>query len=214
MVDRGFLQAGLLIPLWLSLGVSLTALAYPGYSHLHQAMSQLGAMEAPTHGFSAWANNLPLGMLFLMFGCGIWRRYRDSRLAKFTASLIMLHGLASFATGYFPCDQGCAPALPSRSQQLHNLAGLVMFLSLTFAGAIWIGLSKRLLGKRSFAWFSLACTILAVGSVAMMADAMESGRLFGLYQRVNYGVSVVWCAGLAWASLRRTHLKKSTGLAG
>jgi len=40
--DRALLGAGLLIPVWLLLGVSLTSLGYPGYSHLDQAMSQLG----------------------------------------------------------------------------------------------------------------------------------------------------------------------------
>jgi hypothetical membrane protein len=211
MVDRTFLRVGLLIPIWLLLGVSLTALGYPGYSHLDHAMSQLGAIGAPTQGFSAWVNNLPLGGLFLTFGIGIWRRYLHSRLAKFTALLVMLHGVASLATGYFPCDQGCAPELPSLSQQLHNLAGLVMFLSLTLASAVWIGLAKRLLGSLAFAGFSLTCTVLAIGTVVMMAEAMEAGRLFGLYQRLNYGVAVIWCAGLAWMSLRRSRPRVRAG---
>jgi hypothetical protein len=47
--DRLLLASGLLIPFWLLIGVALTAQAYPGYSHLQQAMSQLGAVDAPTH---------------------------------------------------------------------------------------------------------------------------------------------------------------------
>jgi len=35
-----------------------------------------------------------------------------------------------------------------------------------------------------------------------MGQAAQSGQLFGLYQRLNYGVSVIWVASLAWASLR------------
>lgn len=196
-IDRMLLGLGVLIPFWLFFGVLLTALAYPGYSHLDQAMSQLGAQGSPTQGFSAWVNNLPLGLFFVLFAVGVMRQVRGSRLASFSALLILFHGLASFATGYFACDQGCAPAQPSFSQQMHNLAGLVMFLSLTLASLLWGFLSKRLLGSRGFGLFSLACTVLAVATVVLMAQAVESGHWFGLYQRINYGISVLWVAGLA-----------------
>lgn len=38
----------------------------------------------------------------------------------------------------------------------------------------------------------------------MMAAAVESGEAFGLYQRINYGVSVIWLGALAWMLIRRT----------
>ena len=196
-MDRMLLGVGVLIPLWLFFGVLLTALAYPGYSHLDQAMSQLGAQGSPTQGFSAWVNNLPLGVFFVLFAVGVMRQVRGSRLALCSALLIFAHGLASFATGYFACDQGCAPAQPSFSQQMHNLAGLVMFLSLTLGSLLWAFASRRLLGSRGFGLFSLACAVLAVATVVLMAQAVEAGHSFGLYQRINYGISVIWVAGLA-----------------
>jgi hypothetical membrane protein len=201
-VDRTFLGLGLLIPLWLFAGVALTALGYPGYSHLDQAMSQLGAVGAPTRGYSAWVNNVPLGVLFVLFAVGVARRFAGSRLALCSAALILLHGLASFATGLFSCDQGCAPAQPSVSQQVHNLAGLTMFLSLTLASALWAFLGGRLLSSPGFGRFSGLCVILAVVTVGMMGKAFADGHGFGLYQRLNYAVSVIWIAGLAWMALR------------
>lgn len=201
-IDRTLLGLGLLIPLWLFAGVTLTALGYPGYSHLDQAMSQLGAVGAPTHPFSAWVNNFPLGVLFVLFAVGVARRFAGSHLALLSAALILLHGLASFATGFFSCDQGCAPPQPSVSQQIHNLAGLVMFLSLTLASALWGLLGKRLLASPGFGWFSVLCVILAVVTVGMMAKALGDGHGFGLYQRLNYAVSVAWVAALAWTALR------------
>lgn len=209
--DRALLGAGLLIPVWLLLGVSLTALGYPGYSHHDQAMSQLGAMGAPTHAYSAWVNNFPLGLLFALFALGVARRFAGSRLALFSAVLILLHGLASFATGLFACDEGCVPAQPSISQHIHNAAGLVMFLSLTLASALWCWLGKRLLCSSVFAGFSALCLALAIATVAMMGKAMADGHGFGLYQRLNYGVSVVWVAALAWAALR-SNLAQSAAL--
>lgn len=200
-IDRNLLRLGLLIPCWLFVGVALTSLGYPGFSHLDQAMSQLGAAGAPTQGYSAWVNNFPLGVLFVLFAVGVGRRFAGSRLALLGAALIALRGLASFATGYFSCDQGCAPAQPSTSQQIHNLAGLVMFLSLTLASALWAFLGKRLLSSSGFGGFSGLCVVLAVATVVMMARAFADGHGFGLYQRLNYAVSVIWVAGLAWVAL-------------
>lgn len=199
--DRVLLGLGLLIPFWLLLGVALTALAYPGYDHLEQAMSQLGAVGAPTHEFSAWVNNYPLGVLFLLFAIGVVLRFGRSCLALLSAGLIGLHGLASFATGYFACVSGCTPAEPSLSQSLHNLAGVVMFLSLTLASLLWVWLGRRQLASPGFGWFSLLCVALAMVTAVLMGQAVAEGHLFGLYQRLNYGVSVVWVAGLAWMAL-------------
>ncbi len=174
-----------MIPFWLLLGVALTALASPGYSHLEQAMSQLGAEGAPTRGFSAWLNNFPPGLWFMLFALGVARQFRGSRLALLSAALIFVHGLASLATGYFSCDQGCVRAPPSLSQQIHNLSGLVMFISLTLAALLWVFLGKRLLSSSGFAVFSAICVILSITTVAMMAKAFADGHLFGLYQRLN-----------------------------
>lgn len=201
-LERLLLASGLLIPLWLLAGVWFTAQAYPGYNHLQQAMSQLGAAGSPTQSWSPLVNNFPLGILFALFAWGLARRWRGSKLALLSAALVLLHGLGSLGTGWFPCDQGCAPAQPSLSQQLHNLSGLLMFFSLALASALWVWLGKRVAGSRVLALFSLACVVLAIITVVLMAQAAQSGQLFGLYQRLNYGVSVIWVASLAWASLR------------
>lgn len=201
-IDRVLLGAGLLIPCWLFFGVLLTARQFPGYSHVDLAMSQLGALGAPTHDLSPWVNNLPLGVLFVLCAVGLLRRFHGSGLAAVSALLVLVHGLGSIAAGVFPCDQGCMPVEPSLSQKLHNLSGLVMFVSLTLASALWIFLGRRLLGSVGFARFSLLCVLLSLVTVGLMAGAMESGQGFGLYQRLNYGVAVIWLAVLAWFGQR------------
>ncbi|SDI46668.1 Protein of unknown function [Pseudomonas flavescens] len=194
--------AGLITPLWLALGVALAGALYPGYSHFDQAMSLLGAEGAPTQFISPLINNFPLGALFMLFGVAVLLSF-DNHWARFSGLLIILHGLGSFGTGYFACDAGCAPQSPSTSQNLHNLAGLVMALSLLLASAIWVYLGLRLLGSRRFSWFSLLCTLLALGTLPLMAEAVQSGQGFGLYQRINYGSSLLWLATLALMLMRR-----------
>ena len=83
----------------------------------------------------------------------------------------------------------------------------MMFVTLTLASALWAWLGMRLAGSRPLAWLSLACTVLAVFTVIFMGRAAQQGELFGLYQRLNYGVAVLWVAGLAIASLNATEGK-------
>lgn len=217
MMRYGY-YAGLLIPFWLTVGVATAGALYPGYSHIDRAMSELGALGAPTQTLSPLLNNYPLALLFALFGaavCATFARPRRaamavpadvagpypgySKLAWFTGALIVLHGVGSFGTGYFSCDVGCRPEHPSMAQQWHSIAGLVMALSLLLAGALWIPLAKRLFGSRRFAVLSLLCTLLQVVTLLLMARAaLHTGADFGLYQRLNYGAAVVWGAGLAW----------------
>jgi Protein of unknown function (DUF998) len=146
--------------------------------------------------------------LFALFAWGIARRWRGSRLAMVSAVLLLLHAVGSLGTGWFACDQGCAPDQPSTSQQLHNLSGLLMFLSLTLASGLWVWLGARVADSRALAVTSLVCTLGAIITIGFMGQAMQSGELFGLYQRLNYGVGVVWVAAIAGYSLRE---QASTG---
>lgn len=194
---------GIIIPLWLGLGVFATGLLYPGYSHVNQAMSELGASGAPTHFISPIINNFPLGILFIVFGIAVIKRFPAHPLSKISGALIFVHGLGSIAAGYFSCDAGCRPESPSISQILHSIAGMVMLLTLLLANGLWIYLGKKLLHNTWFSIFSLLCTLLAISVIPLLGPAIESGRNFGLYQRINYGVSVIWVAGLAYVLFLR-----------
>lgn len=202
------LFSGMVIPVWLLLGVLIAGSLYSDYSHVDQAMSELGAVDAPTHLLSPFINNFPLGVLFMMFGGAVCAMLPTSRLGRLSGMLIGLHGLASIGAGVFACDPGCAPVEASLDQVLHNLAGLVMFASLTLANLLWVYLARSVLRSAPFSWFSVVCLILSLAVMPMMAAAVESGEAFGLYQRINYGVSVIWLGALSWM-LTREHYARS-----
>jgi len=189
--------SGILAPLWLAMGVTLVSLYYPGYSHVKQAMSELGAVGAPTHRWSPLINNFPLAFWFVAFGCAVWRTFPASRLARASAVLLMVHGLANVATGIWSCDVGCRIDAASFSQRAHNLAGLVMALSLLGANALWIVLGKRALGRGWVGAISAVTTLICIATLPLMAQAAETGGSFGMYQRINYGVSIAWVGVLA-----------------
>tara|TARA_R110000868_G_scaffold411493_1_gene704571 strand:+ start:66854 stop:67384 length:531 start_codon:yes stop_codon:yes gene_type:complete len=161
-------------------------------------MSELGAVGAATEFMSPLINNYPLGLLFIAFGIAVIKSFALSKLAKTSGALIVVHGIASIAAGYFPCDAGCLPEQASLSQQLHETAGLIMFLSLFIANALWLYLGHTLLANKGFILFSLLCLITALAMLPLMVNAIASDQLFGLFQRINYAASVCWLAGLAY----------------
>lgn len=193
---------GLIIPFWLLLGLFITGQFYPGYSHINQAMSALGAVGAPTQGMSALLNNYPLGLFFIIFALGVVFTPQLPKLGRFTGVLIGAHGLASFFAGYFPCDALCKPAEPSTSQLIHNTAGFAMLLTLLAASALWSWLAFRA-QERWFGFWSIILTFATVASIPWMAAAAQMDTSFGLYQRFNYFSQVIWVAVFAWMLIRR-----------
>jgi hypothetical membrane protein len=196
-----FYIAGLISPLWLAVGLIITGSQYPGYSHIDQAMSVLGAVDAPTHVLSPLLNNYSLGMLLILFGVAVFSRHTHSSMARLSAVLIMVHGLANMAAGHFSCDTGCSLQNPSTQPSLHMLASAIMMVSVLLASALWIFVARRE-GSKGLVWLSLVCTLFALGCLPWMAAAVDVGRGFGLFQRVNYFASLIWIAGLAWALLQ------------
>ena len=190
--------AGLITPLWLAAVLIVAGSLYPGYSHIDQAMGLLGAVDAPTHTLWSWLGHFPLGVLLIAFGIGLYARHAHLRLARLSASLIIVHGLAGLAAGYFSCDNGCSLQYPSMQQNLHTIASVIMSASLLLASALWIFVARRE-GRKGLVWLSLVCSLFALGCLPWMAAAMDVGRGFGLFQRVNYFASLLWVAGLAWA---------------
>ena len=191
-INKKFYFAGTLVPIWLFVGVFIAGSLYPGYSHYNQAMSELGALEAPTHVISPIINNYPLGVLFIIFGIAVFKTFTSSRLASLSGVLIITHGMASIIAGTFSCDVGCNIESTLTSQAIHNVSGLFMFLSLLIASGIWGLISTKVLNIKWFGWLSILLTFIALAALPLMAASIESGNGFGLYQRINYGASVIW----------------------
>jgi uncharacterized protein DUF998 len=182
---------GLIAPVWMLIGVGYSATIYPGYSHVHQVMSELHATGSPIAAIAPFINHYPLAILFSGFGYFVTTVF-DHWLARLTGLLIIVHGVATFTAGYFPCDTGCNPDEPSTSQLLHGFSGLGILLTLLIAPAIWCFISKRELQQRWFGWLS-ACVV--VGQLLLMFptyQALNSGEYVGLYQRLAYSMPLLW----------------------
>jgi hypothetical protein len=183
---------------------------YPGFSHIHQAMSELHAVGSPIERIAPFINHYPLSILFVGFGFYVMSCF-SNRAAKVSGFLILLHGVATFSAGYFPCDIGCVPETPSTSHVVHGLSGLVVLLTLLIAPAIWAFIATRELQIVWFGWFSAA---VFLGQILMMiptVEAITTGEKFGLYQRLAYTVPLTWLFVFAIVLIRDSRARLETG---
>ncbi len=107
--------------------MSIAGTVTPGYSHLHQALSELGAHDAPLDWLVRWIGFVPLGAGFTLYA------FQSRKLFSHDLPfyLFLFTGLAIIIAGVFPTDpRGRRDTL---SGMMHALAGIALLclLSLT-----------------------------------------------------------------------------------
>ena len=182
-----------------ALMVVLAGALTPGYSHISQFISELGARGAAHEWSVRFLGFLPAGVLLLSF---CWFAHRS--LPCSTPTTLALLGLAVYAAGYlvaaaFPCDLGCRPSKPSPSQLIHNAGGLLGYVlapaflfALARAARAWPNATH--LGAAGYATAGLALLGLLTFS--------PTSPLAGLSQRL------LEFAVLAWVLLCGRYLGK------
>jgi hypothetical protein len=173
----------------------------PGYSHLAQYISELGARGAMHARAVSALGFAPIGALMLAFLAAASTQLPRVPQTVFGTTALAMVGLAYLISAVFPCDPGC-PSQGSRAQAVHNLFGL-----LEYSGA-FIGLRVLATGFRSApAWRGLApvtsaAAIAVAGAfIAMLSPGLEWCR--GLSQRVAE------LAIFGWVALVSLHLLRS-----
>ena len=205
---RALCYFGLIAPIWLIIGVTYSGMIYPGFNHIDQAMSELHAVGSPIEKIVPFINHYPLSILFAGFGFYVMSCF-SNHAAKASGLLILLHGVATFSAGFFPCDPGCVPETPSASHVVHGISGLVVLLTLLIAPAIWAFISTRELQIVWFGWLSAAVFLAQMLMMFPTVEAITTGEKFGLHQRLAYSVPLIWLFVFALVLVRdsRTSLE-------
>lgn len=179
-------------PMLFVLLVVVMGFIHPGYSHLTNFISDLGALDAPM----PYVQRLN----FFQFGIGIaalaWGLYlgmeQPSRVALVLQVVI---GVGIFLSGIFP---GHSNDPGSRESMLHNVVGIPAFLMIMLVPLV-VGLRFR----RSEVWrdlstFSMSMTPVLVSLFVLMAraDPSPTGNP-GLFQRLFIGTWLLWMVMIA-----------------
>ena len=168
-------------------------LAYPGYDHLRQYISELGATGAPT-GEAVSLAFMASGVLLTAFWVICAVLFRDSRLAVLGFALSALNGLGLFFGGVFQCDFECSLASPSTEAVLHDVFGGLGYLA-GIAGVLVVGLAWRNRSdRRRLFRLSLLCGVPAAMAIWLIHPGFE---WYGAAQRVVELALAIWTVAVA-----------------
>lgn len=158
----------------------------PGYSHVSDFMSTLGAVGAP-YAIVQQLNFAVLGgsILALMLGIHYW--VGDGRRPRVGTVLLGVFGVGVILAGVFPEH----PAAPdSMTNVLHDITGIIGFL----AGIVAVGLVSRRLGADD-RWPSYRYEAIATVGIVLVTFGVfisSGSAIVGLTQRLFIGVMTLW----------------------
>ncbi len=177
------------------------AAAYPGYSHSHKAISELGAFGAP-HAL-AWnlIGFITPGLLLAICGAGLGRAIEVSGRATTVYWLLVVSGVGFAGTGVIPAEmREGSPFMQSPFTVGHVVMTIVSGVPWTIAAFLVVGRVKRNPVWRRARGVSI---ILAVACVAGFALSILAPALPvlahrpGLAQRISFGVYFAWFLAMA-----------------
>jgi hypothetical membrane protein len=158
----------------------------PGYSHLNQALSELGAHDAPLDWLVRWVGFVPLGASFIVYAF----QSRKSFSNDLPFYLFLLTGIAIIVAGIFPTDP--RGRRDTSAGMIHAIAGisLLCLLSLTPLVMSFKGLYRNA-ARRWLLVFSLLMGLLVTTFFVMLPNGI-SPQLIALHQKILGDYFEVW----------------------
>ncbi len=189
---RALALLGVVAPIVFAVVIVVAGFLFPGYSHVSQAISELGGAGAEVPIVQS-LNFIFLGVSLLGFA---WALDRATGGGSRGPKLIAFFAVSSaIANGLLPCDVGCRGA--TTVGLLHNLTGVAGFVA-AIAGMILLarhwGRDPAWQAHARFTWVMVLIAIAGLGTfIGMKATGSESTD--GVAQRVFVAGLLCWiCA--------------------
>ncbi len=184
---------GVLSLLVLAAATIAGGMAYPGYDHLTQYISELGATGAPTSAGVSLAF-IVSGALLTVFWLLCAVLFPRSLLSVIGFGLSALNGVGLVLGGVFRCDFECSTADLSPAALLHDVFGGIGYLC-GIAGVFVVGFAARGWPQgRGLFGLSLICGIPAALAIWLIHPAFE---WYGAAQRIVEIALAVWTMAVA-----------------
>ncbi|MFQ5950532.1 MAG: DUF998 domain-containing protein [Candidatus Geothermarchaeales archaeon] len=193
--QRVLATAGIIGPVLFTVVVVILGFLRPGYSHITQFMSELGAVGAP-NAIIMDINFIVSGLLSVAFAFGLHRGIGGGDL-RVGPALLALFGAGWAGAGIFPVD------LAEPESFTANMHGLVVFPALLAAILAPILISRRL--REDSLWQGYSTYSLATGFLALAVFPLLGLRFLdfgfeapvGAVQRIFFGVWFLWIEVMA-----------------
>lgn len=166
----------------------------PGYSHVRQFISELGATGRPyARVFSVWC--VLYGLLFAAFAVAMARGFDRQKGSWLGPCALLVVAACSILSAFFPCDPGCVGE--TMSAHVHILVGEIATAAVVLAPFLAsIGM------RRSETWSSYRALTLGAGmllaavagwlAVCHYAGLGRAACALGAAQRLFLGILYVW----------------------
>ncbi len=189
---------GVVAPLVFVVLVIVAGRHYPGYSHVTQAISELGGVDAPSPMIQN-TNFAVAGLLIAAFTLGLQRALGDAARARLGTALVAAFGAACVAHAFLPCDAGCE--FVSVTGSAHNLVGLAGFASVVAGVFVLSGVFGDTVRWSAYRRFSRTSAVVGLASLVLWIALAKIGRitvLNGVLQRAFAGTMLLWIEVVAW----------------
>ena len=158
----------------------------PGYSHIHQAISELGAPNANYAWITRWFGFIPLGIGFILFAFKVQGQFTG----RLPFILFLITGVAIVAAGVFPTDPN--GRRDTFSGMAHAVAGIILLFMLSLTPlTLSIPTLYRHPPQRGLLVFSLVMGILVLAFFIMLPNGM-SPQLVGFHERILGDYFEIW----------------------
>jgi len=176
-------------------------LATPGYSHMAETISQLGAQGRP-HPEVMNTGFIICGLLTSSFGYGLYRVLGRGTGAKAVWLLLGISGVGIILSGIFQTDPKALDTPATLEGTLHSVFATLAFLPLTIAMVVFSKVVYRDLAWRGLARMSVAIAVLnLVLSLMLMLGAFP--QIEGALQRAFLITSLIWMEAISLRSSRQ-----------
>jgi len=158
----------------------------PGYSHAHQAISELGAYNAPYDWAVRWLGFIPLGTSFICYAFQLRKSFSND----LPFYLFLFTGIVVIAAGVFPTDpKGRRDTTPG---MIHAIAGIILLVLLSLTPFLMT--LRRLYSIPPKNWLVLFSFIM--GTLVTIFFVMLPNGLFPqliwFHQKVLGGYFEIW----------------------
>lgn len=189
--------AGVLAPVLFTGIVVLAGALRPGYSHLHQLISELGAHGTPYAHLMNYGGFIPTGLLLAAFAASTRLLAPRDSLAALGTVLLFAFAVAVTVAGLVSCDAGCPIAVGSLANIVHGLAAPVALMGGLGAMGCFGWALRRRPDTRLLGTYSLISALVGGALMILLALCLPRRSWVGLYQRLLLATLFLWCVVVA-----------------
>jgi len=188
-------------PVLFTITTVVCAAIRPGYSHIHDFISELGATGTPHAYLLNWMGFIPSGLMLAAFGWSLLSLLPKKIPARLGSVFVIIFGLGMTTVGFFSCDEGC-PREGSLENNIHDSISGPIFIC-GILGVLFLGFAFRRLAYMKPLWlYSVISAGLSIVFLLSLINSFDSGRFTGTWQRLLILTLFLWFGIVGWRVFR------------